>query len=96
MWKIMHDRITDLIRRRENSKGESNADIEALLTQLMNTIRSNRHTFMLAKAVENNGGTYTITMQTSDADYNAREYPIQWSQVLAKGGSEVLKVNENG
>lgn len=51
---------------------------------------------MLAKAVANAEGVYTINMQTSDADYNAREYPIQWSQVLSKGGSDVLKVNENG
>ena len=96
MWKIINDRVLDLLKRRTDSKGKPDADVEALLTQLMNTIRSNRHTFMLAKAVENAEGLYTISMQTSDADYNAREYPIQWSQILAKGGSEVLKVNKDG
>lgn len=91
MWLVISKNLDKIIRAREND-----ADKEALLTQLMNTIRSNRHTFMLAKAVANAEGVYTINMQTSDADYNAREYPIQWSQVLSKGGSDVLKVNENG
>lgn len=91
MWLVISKNLDKIIKTREND-----ADKEALLTQLMNTIRSNRHTFMLAKAVANAEGVYTINMQTSDADYNAREYPIQWSQVLSKGGSDVLKVNENG
>lgn len=90
MWSVIALRIQNLLTKRND------ADTEALLTQLMNTIRSNRHTFMLAKAVENSEGVYTINMQTSDADYNAREYPIQWGQVLTKGGSDVLKVNKNG
>lgn len=72
MWAIISVQVQNLINRRND------ADAEALLTQLMNTIRSNRHTFMLAKAVENAEGLYTISMQTSDADYNAREYPMQW------------------
>jgi len=42
---------------------------------------------MLTKAIKGEDNRYTIRMQTSDADYNAREYPIQWSQVLAQGGS---------
>ena len=90
MWSIIALRVQNLLAKRND------ADVEALLTQLMNTIRSNRHTFMIAKAVENSEGVYTINMQTSDADYNAREYPIQWGQVLTKGGSDVLKINKNG
>ena len=90
MWSVIALRVQNLLTKRND------ADVEALLTQLMNTIRSNRHTFMLAKAVENSEGVYTINMQTSDADYNAREYPIQWSQVLSKGGSDILKINQNG
>lgn len=91
MWAVISRNLQNVINGREN-----NADKEALLTQLMNTIRSNRHTFMIAKAVSDAEGFYTINMQTSDADYNAREYPIQWSQVLSKGGSEVLKINKEG
>ena len=56
MWAIISLRIQNLLANRND------ADVEALLTQLMNTIRSNRHTFMLAKAVENQEGVYTINM----------------------------------
>ena len=56
MWAIISVQVQNLINRRND------ADAEALLTQLMNTIRSNRNTFMLAKAVENAEGLYTISM----------------------------------
>lgn len=76
--------------------GKDKADNEALLAQLMSTIRSNRHTFMLLRAVQNPEGLYDLVVQRSDADYNARVFPIQWSQVLAKGGSETLKLDKYG
>lgn len=59
--------------------GKDKADNEALLAQLMSTIRSNRHTFMLLRAVQNPEGLYDLVVQRSDADYNARVFPIQWS-----------------
>ena len=79
-----------------NEDGTTNADNEALLAQLMTTIRSNRHTFMLLRSVENAKGVYDLIIQRSDADYNARIFPLQWSQVLAKGGSETLKLDKYG
>ena len=79
-----------------NEDGTTNADNEALLAQLMTTIRSNRHTFMLLRSVESAKGVYDLVLQRSDADYNARVFPLQWSQVLAKGGSETLKLDKYG
>ena len=96
MWNIISNNIDEIIKTRVRSDGTVDADKEALLTQLMNTIRSNRHTFMIAKAVSNKDGRYSINMQTSDADYNAREFPIQWGQVLSKGGTDILKINKSG
>lgn len=96
MWAIINKNIQGIVDSRIDTEGKVDADAEALLTQLMNTIRSNRHVFMIAKASRNEDQTYSIKMQTSDADYNAREYTSVWSQILSKGGSEILKVNEFG
>ena len=83
---VIKDRVVD---------GNVNYDKEALLVQLMNTIRSNRHTFMIARS-ERAGDQYTIVLETSDSEYNAKFYPMQWGQVLAKGGTEILKVDQFG
>lgn len=75
-----------------------NSDQEALLVQLMNVIRSNKHKFDIAKSTAtNNGfGMYRITIQTTDADYNATFYPTQWNQMLVNGGTPILKVSSDG
>ncbi len=96
MYKIILNNIDSILKRRYNEDGTVNADAEALIAQLMTTIRSNRHTFMLLRSKKNKDGTYNLVMQRSDSDYNARAFTRQWSQILAKGGSETLKVNEYG
>ena len=75
-----------------------NSDQEALLVQLMNVIRSNKHKFDIARStVNSNGfGMYRITIQTTDADYNATFYPTQWNQMLVNGGTPILKVLSDG
>lgn len=96
MYAIVRSNLQRVINGRVNKDGTTNADNEALLAQLMSTIRANRHTFMLLRTVANPEGLYDIVVQRSDADYNARVFPIQWSQALAKGGSETLKVDKYG
>lgn len=96
MYSAILNNLNSIIADAKNTDSPTNADSEALLAQLMTTIRSNRHTFMLLRTVHNAQGSYDIVLQRSDADYNARVFPIQWSQVLAKGGSEVLKLNKYG
>ena len=96
MYAAVLSRLQKIINGQKNEDGTANADNEALLAQLMSTIRSNRHTFMLLRAVQNPEGLYDLVIQRSDADYNARVFPIQWSQVLAKGGSETLKLDKHG
>ena len=96
MYAIIRANLQQVINGRVNKDGTTNADNEALLAQLMSTIRANRHTFMLLRTVANPEGLYDIVVQRSDADYNARVFPIQWSQALAKGGSKTLKVDKYG
>lgn len=75
-----------------------NSDQEALLVQLMNVIRSNKHNFDIARSTNSNNGNglHRITIQTTDADYNATFYPTQWNQMLVNGGTPIIKVSSNG
>lgn len=75
-----------------------NADQEALLSQLMNIIRSNKHSFDIArsKSLDNECGFYDIIIQTTDADYNAKFYPTQWNQMLVNGGTQIIKMSPTG
>lgn len=79
MYAIIANNIRKVIAGRVNKDGTLNADNEALLAQLMTTIRSNRHTFMLLRTVANPEGLYDIVVQRSDADYNAKMFAQQWS-----------------
>ena len=75
-----------------------NSDQEALLVQLMNVIRSNKHNFDIARSTTTNNmnGMHRIIIQTTDADYNATFYPTQWNQMLVNGGTPIVKVSSNG
>lgn len=75
-----------------------NSDQEALLVQLMNVIRSNKHNFDIARSTASNNGNgmHRITIQTTDADYNATFYPTQWNQMLINGGTPIIKVSSTG
>lgn len=78
-----------------------NSDQEALLSQLMNVIRSNKHKFEIARANTIKGGqtglgVYNITIQGTDTDYNAHFYPNMWNQILVSGATPVLKIDRYG
>ena len=75
-----------------------NSDNEALLSQLMNVIRSNRHNFDITRSETRNSsfGNYTIIIQPSGMDYNAKFYPTQWNEMLVNGGTPILKIAADG
>ena len=88
MYKTIYLRIfgkTNGIYRKtysvEDGKVVRNSDYEALLSQLMNVIRSHKHAFDIARSDTKAGqyGQYTITIQPTDTDYNATFYPTQWN-----------------
>lgn len=81
-----------------NGQVVRNSDNEALLSQLMNVIRSNRHNFDIVRSETRNGayGSYTIIIQPSGMDYNASFYPTQWNEMLVNGGTPILKIAADG
>ena len=94
-YKIILGRIQNIVKK-AYSNGKVDGDYEALLSQLMSVIRSNKHTFMLIRSNQTKDGQYTLNLQTTDTDYNARFYPMQWNQMLVGGGTNILKINKNG
>lgn len=95
MYKIIRGRITRL-NNTVYKDGVRNANQEALLAQLMTTIKSHKHLFQIIKATRNKDGKYTLKLQNSDSDYVASYYPSQWSQALAYGATDILKINKYG
>jgi hypothetical protein len=35
-------------------------------------------------------------MQSTDTDYNAKHYPLQWGSMLANGGTPLIKIDATG
>lgn len=82
----------------ENGKIVRNSDNEALMSQLMNVIRSNRHNFDIARSETRKSqfGSYTIIIQPSGMEYNAKFYPSQWNNMLVNGGTPIIKIDSTG
>lgn len=83
----------------ENGIVVRDSDAEALLSQFMNIIRSNKHNFDILTSSskhESICGKYTLTIQPTDSAYNANFYPRQWNQMLVGGGTSIIKISEDG
>ena len=102
MYKILYHAINKIYKTtyvvKDGGLPVVNPNQEALLSQLMNIIRSNRHKFDIAKSKmeETAYGMYSITIQPSDTDYNARFYPKEWNQMLVNGGTLIFKLQKDG
>lgn len=81
-----------------NGKLVRNSDNEALFSQLMNVIRSNRHNFDIVRSetINSQFGSYTIIIQPSGMEYNARLYSKQWNEMLVNGSTPILKIAADG
>lgn len=83
----------------KNGKVTSNPDYEALITQLMGTIRSNKHNFIIMRSKENKAGIngkYTLKTYNTDMDYNANNFVLQWGNMLANGGTPYITISKTG
>ena len=101
LFNILHNSISKLYKTVYKVEGDRivrNSDKEALISQIMNIVRSNKHSFDIArsKVINSQFGTYTITIQPSDTEYNAKFYPELWNQMLVNGGTPIVKIAANG
>lgn len=81
-------------------KNNYNVDEEALLVQIYNVIKSNKQQFLLSQASKYYVGKdfvgYTVNLQNTDQEYNARNYRFEWSNLFAHGGSIFVETGEDG
>lgn len=101
MFKLLHSSISKLhksVYKVEDNKIVRDSDKEALIAQIMNVVRSNKHSFDVARSKTVNGplGMYTITIQPSDTEYNAKFYPELWNQMLVNGGTPIIEIASDG
>ena len=101
IFRVLHDSLKKKISSMyvvKDGKLTRNADQEALVSQLMNVIRSHKHEFDIARSKKTKGlsGQYTITIQSTDMEYNAKFYPTLWNGMLVNGGTKLLKRNQDG
>lgn len=84
--KTIYDRV---------KQGRGSAEEEGILTQIKTIIHSAKNEFMLAKSSKL-GNMYTIQMQSTDAEYNARQYVMNWQQLLESGTNSYITRNADG
>lgn len=101
-YKIVYKRLKQIHNSIYDEYGRlKDADAEALWVQLRTQIENHKYNFEIAKASrtgdpDNPFGQFTIQMQNTDTDYNAKHYPLQWSSMLANGGTPLIKIDSTG
>lgn len=89
----VYRRIKTIYDRVQN--GQASAEEEGILTQIKTIIHSAKNEFLLASS-KKLGDKYTIQMQSTDAEYNARQYIQDWQQLFESGVSAYITRGESG
>lgn len=92
MFKYIHDEV---ISKLYDSAQKGDADAEAAFAQLLVVLHAAKGEYVIGKASRDADGTWNVTIQSTDSDYNAKEYKTVWSQLFANG-SEYLEKTTNG
>ena len=92
MFDYIHKNIVEVLHDKAQ-KGD--ADAEATFSQLLVALHAAKGEYVIGKATRSQDGTWSVTIQNTDSDYNAREYKTIWSQLFANG-SEYLEKSTNG
>lgn len=74
---------------------EGDADAEGLFAQMLVSLHAQKGEYVIGKAHRSANGTWGVTIESTDSDYNAREYKKVWSMLFA-GGSEYIEQTANG
>jgi len=76
MFDYIHKNIVEVLHDKAQ-KGD--ADAEATFSQLLVALHAAKGEYVIGKAVRSQDGTWSVTIQNTDSDYNAREYKTIWS-----------------
>lgn len=92
MFDYIHKNIVQVLYDKAQ---QGDADAEATFSQLLVALHAAKGEYVIGKASRSQDGTWSVTIQNTDSDYNAREYKTIWSQLFANG-SEYLEKTTNG
>lgn len=100
-FQILYDRLNQLYNDAYKIPLKPNVNSEALLTSILKVIRANKQKFIVAKSNYYRDdvdmeSAYTISLEDTSLEYNAREYRREWSETFAGGGSIFIEQDENG
>lgn len=92
MFDYIHKNI---VQELYNKAQQGDADAEAAFSQLLVALHAAKGEYVIGKATRAQDGTWSVSIQNTDSDYNAREYRTVWSQLFANG-SEYLEKTTTG
>lgn len=92
MFRYIHENVVKPLY--ENAQ-LGDADSEAVFAQMLVALHAAKGEYVIGKAHRSADGTWGVTIQSTDSDYNAREYKTVWSQLFANG-SEYLEKTTSG
>lgn len=92
MFDYIHKNI---VQELYDKAQQGDADAEAAFSQLLVALHAAKGEYVIGKATRAQDGTWSVSIQNTDSDYNAREYRTVWSQLFANG-SEYLEKTTTG
>lgn len=92
MFDYIHKNVVQELYDRAQ---QGDADAEAAFSQLLVALHAAKGEYVIGKATRAQDGTWSVSIQNTDGDYNAREYRTVWSQLFANG-SEYLEKTTTG
>ena len=92
IFKLLHQRVAKISGY---GSQKISANDQQLMTQIYNGIKTAKNAFVIGKSIQN-GDYFSVVIQSTDADYNAQKYKLEWSKLFASGASLFVEVGEDG
>ena len=87
--------VADRIKMLKESADKGNVEDATLLTQMMVNLHASKGEYVICKATKDNNG-FNLTIQSTDTDYEARNYRREWSGLFAGGANNYIQQDQNG
>ena len=89
------DIVAKRIKALKESANKGNVEDATLLTQMMVNLHASKGEYVICKANKDKNG-FNLTIQTTDTDYEARNYRREWSGLFAGGASKYIGQDQDG